>query len=343
MRRHLVSEQANAFAGRYAKEADRETLPCIRRSMAFSFRFKKNETEQPEEGASQKQLSRPSAEEIYRQVICNAREELKRSTTSLAISGFAGGTFMGLSALGTAIALAELGTNPIPSFCARMFYPLGFIVVILGRAQLFTENTLYPVALVFAERGHVWRTLRLWATVLPMNVLGALAFAMLISYTDAVQPHIRDSVVQLGMDALASHPGAIFWGGVMGGWIIALMAWLVSGSHSITGSVMIIWMLTFVVGLGGFSHCIATSGEIFAAILTHHAPWLSYPKWFFLAVAGNISGGVGMVTVLEYGQVIYGGDAAATERSNTNIVEKSASPAQQQTNTGVSVLTNSST
>jgi formate/nitrite transporter FocA (FNT family) len=95
----------------------------------------------------------------------------------------------------------------------------------------------------------------------------------------------------------------------MGGWIIALAAWLVSGSHSITGSVMIIWMLTLIVGLGNFAHCIATSGEILVTILTHQAPWSAYPHWFFPAVAGNICGGVGMVTLIEYGQVIYGDDA----------------------------------
>ena len=64
------------------------------------------------------------------------------------------------------------------------------------------------------------------------------------------------------MEAITGHRATIFWSGVMGGWIIALAAWLVSGSHSITGSVMIIWMLTFVVGLGNFAHCIAASGEI---------------------------------------------------------------------------------
>ena len=57
-----------------------------------------------------------------------------------------------------------------------MFYPLGFIVVIIGRSQLFTENTLYPVALVLAEKKEFWNTMRLWAVVLPSNVAGALAF-----------------------------------------------------------------------------------------------------------------------------------------------------------------------
>jgi len=276
--------------------------------MALRFRRSSQSSAAPAQDA-QKHLQRPSAHEIYQQVASNARQELKRSSISLAISGFAGGTFMGLSALGNGIALAMLGNSTKIQFVAKMFYPLGFIVVILGRSQLFTENTLYPVALVLAEKRHFWNTLRLWGVVLPSNVLGAFSFASLVSLTDALRPEIVHALAHLGTDALNNPPSAVFWSGVMGGWIIALAAWLVSGSHSITGSVMIIWMLTFVVGLGNFAHCIATSGEILVAVLTHQAPWRSYPAWLFPAVAGNICGGVGMVTLIEYGQVIYGGDS----------------------------------
>jgi formate-nitrite transporter family protein len=263
--------------------------------------------------SNQQNLERPSAEQIYRQVLSNAEDELKRTATSLFISGFAGGSFMGLSALGTAIALALLGDGPVASFCAKLFYPLGFIAVILGRAQLFTENTLYPVALVLARKKHVWSTLRLWSLVLPGNVMGAAAFAGLASYTPALQPKILAALVRLGVDA-SQHPAAtIFWSGVMGGWMIASVAWLVSGSHSITGSVMIIFSLAFVVGLGGFAHCIAGSGEVIAAVLTRHLPWWAYPRWLGLAVAGNVCGGVLMVTVLEYGQVIGDSDLRKIE------------------------------
>ena len=255
---------------------------------------------------TQQNLARPSAEEIYRQVSDNAKEELKRTSVALGISGFAGGMFMGLSALGTAIALAMLGHSNGAVMISRMFYPLGFIVVIVGRAQLFTENTLYPVALVLAEKREFWNTMRLWAVVLPANVLGAFAFAALASWTPALSPHFVSELAQLGSDAIANPSATVFWSGVMGGWIIALAAWLVSGSHSITGSVMTIWMLTFIVGLGNFAHCIATSGEILVAVLTHQAAWTRYPAWFLPAVLGNICGGVGMVTVLEYGQVIFG-------------------------------------
>ncbi len=281
--------------------------------MAWQFKRKSPEAKQNE--GNQRNLSRPSAEEIYKQVATNAREELKRSSLSLALSGFGGGTFMGLSALGTAMAMALLPAGPSAQILSRLFYPLGFIVVIIGRSQLFTENTLYPVALVLAEKREFWNTMRLWAVVLPANVCGAFAFACLVSLTPALNPRFVAALSQLGLDALANPSPTVFWSGVMGGWIIALAAWLVSGSHSITGSVMVIWMLTFLVGLGNFAHCIATSGEILVAVLTHHAAWQAYPRWFFPAVAGNICGGVGMVTLLEYGQVIYGAETSPMERA----------------------------
>lgn len=280
------------------------------------FRLRRTPAQPSPSQENQKNLERPSAQDIYEQVANNARQELGRSSVSLAISGLAGGIFMGLSGLGNAIAIALLTpaggiTTKTVFFVARMFYPLGFIVVILGRSQLFTENTLYPVALVLAEKKHLWKTIRLWATVLPANVLGALAFAALASLTHALRPEVAQTLANLGIEATRNAPATIFWSGVMGGWIIATVAWLVSGSHSITGSVMIIWMLTFVVGLGNFAHCIAASGEILAAVLTGQATWAAYGIWLLFAVAGNICGGVGMVTLLEYGQVIYGRDAEA--------------------------------
>lgn len=271
---------------------------------------------EPQSSAPQKDLERPSAHDIYEQVANNARQELGRSGVALFISGIAGGIFMGLSGMGNAIAIALLtpagvAPTPVTLFIAKMFYPLGFIAVILGRSQLFTENTLYPVALVLAEKQHVWKTLKLWLIVLSANVLGAGIFATLASFTGALKPEFVSALAVLGSEAAARPTATIFWSAVVGGWIIATVAWLVSGSHSITGSVMIIWMLAFVVGLGGFAHCIAGSGEVLTAVFVGHMGAGAFPRWLFPAVAGNICGGVGMVTLIEYGQVVYGGDAEA--------------------------------
>lgn len=272
---------------------------------------------EPETSGAQRNLERPSAEEIYQQVARNAKQELQRRSVSLAVSGFTGGTFMGFSALGVGIVMAMLGTGPKAFLLSRMLYPLGFIVVIIGRSQLFTENTLYPVALVLAEKRELWNTLRLWAIVLPSNLLGALAFASLISLTHALPAPMTAAIARLGTDAVHVPLGTVFWSGVMGGWIIATAAWMVSGSHSVTGSVALIWLLTFVVGAGNFAHCIASSGEIMTAALTGQTPWSSYARWLGPAVGGNVCGGVLMVTLLEYGQAIYGkaveGDGKANQ------------------------------
>jgi formate/nitrite transporter FocA (FNT family) len=267
----------------------------------------------------QKDLSRPDAKEIYVQVAANARDELKRSALSLSISGFAGGMFMGLSGMGVAVCTAQLGSSPVSLFIAQMFYPLGFIVVILGRAQLFTENTLYPVALALAERKHYGLTLRLWGIVLTANIIGAFAFALLVARTAALKPEFLSALAHIGVLSVQRTSASIFWSAVLGGWIIAMVAWLVSASHSISGSMILIWALTFFIGLGHFAHCIAGSGEVLTAVLMHQVAWSDYLRWLALAVFGNVSGGVVIVTLLEYGQVIAdeAGEKAITENVET--------------------------
>lgn len=252
--------------------------------------------------SQQRDLERPTANEIFAQVSRNARHELQRPVRALAVSGVAGGLTMGLTGLSVSAVQAALGNAPWAEFIALLFYPVGFLAVILGRAQLFTENTLYPVALILDERRHVWATVRLWAVVFSSNVAGAFVFALLAARTRALHPAMLQALSRLGVEAAAPPQRHIFWSAVVGGWMIALVAWLVSGSHSITGSFAVIWILAFIVGLGHFAHCIATSGEILSAVLSHNLPAADYFRWLLPAVLGNITGGVVLVTLLEYGQ-----------------------------------------
>jgi formate/nitrite transporter FocA (FNT family) len=257
---------------------------------------------QPEGSSVQQDLERPTANQIFNQVAQNARGELSRTSVSLAISGVAGGLTMGLTGLSVSILLSMVGTTPAGKIVAYFFYPLGFMVVILGRSQLFTENTLYPVALMLAEKRHLLSTLRLWAVVFPANILGALLFALLAVKTGALRPEYVAELTHLGVEAQSVPMSHVFWSGVVGGWIIAMVAWLVSASHSITGSVLLIWSMTFIVGLGHFAHCIATSGEMISAVLNGQLHVAQYLGWLLPATAGNITGGVLLVTLLEYGQ-----------------------------------------
>lgn len=261
------------------------------------------ETPKDSSQSQQRDLDRPTAVDIYEQVSRNARRELQRPASALAVSGIVGGLTMGLTGLSVSVVGSMLGNTPVAQFVALMFYPMGFMAVILGRGQLFTENTLYPVALILAERRYFLATARLWAIVFPANVAGAFLFAMLAARTKALQPDQLHALVQLGVQAANPTMRHIFWSGVVGGWMIAMVAWLVSGSHSITGSVAVIWALAFIVGVGHFAHCIATSGEVLAAVLSHGVSPGGYFRWLLPAASGNIVGGVMLVTLLEYGQV----------------------------------------
>lgn len=254
----------------------------------------------------QQDSKRRSAHEIFEQVVENAREELARSSTALMFSGLAGGISMGLTGLGVALALSYLGDGPVQQFISFVFYPIGFIVVVIGRAQLFTENTLYPVVLVLDEHKHVLNTLRLWGIVFASNVVGAIFVGWLLMKTGALPHNFADALAGLGLHAAEGHFTVIFAKGVIGGWLIALVAWMVTASHWTIGQIAVTWLLTFIVGAGHFSHCIASSGEIFAAVMSGHLHYLDYFRWLLPATLGNIVGGVAIVTLLNYGQVRLG-------------------------------------
>jgi formate/nitrite transporter FocA (FNT family) len=247
--------------------------------------------------------TRRSAHEIFEEVESNAHQELKRSAKALVFSGIAGGLGMGLTGLGVASAEAVLGHGKWQQFVAMLLFPVGFIAVIIGRAQLFTENTLYPVALILSERKHVINTLRLWIVVFLANIFGAAAFSLLAIKTGALQAPISDALVRLGTAAVQGDASHIFWSGVIGGWLIALMAWIVTASHWTIGQVAIVWVMAFIVGIGHFAHCIASSGEILSAVWAGSVGFGHYLYWLGAATVGNIVGGVMFVTILNFGQV----------------------------------------
>lgn len=252
---------------------------------------------------------RLSAREIFDVVVDSARDELRRPLAGLAFSALAGGITIGLSALAVALVHSFWGaatdSGAVPLLAAAV-YPIGFIAVIIGRAQFFTENTLYPVVLALAESGHLRRMFAFWGTVLGANLIGAWIFAVLLMRSGAVGANIHAALGDLGVSAAAGSFGAIFWSGVIGGWIMALVAWMVSASSWTTGQIVVTWLLTFIIALGGFAHCVATSAEILSAVVVGRVSWLHYGHWIAAAVLGNIAGGVVIVSLLNYGQVKAG-------------------------------------
>jgi formate-nitrite transporter family protein len=260
-----------------------------------------------EDGAGDEGKLRASAADIYERVKREATEELDRPVAALSFSGLFAGASVGFGAVASAAATVALGHHD-GRLVGAIFFPIGFVVVIIGRAQLFTENTLYPVTLVLDERRHLLATLRLWAVVLGANLIGAALFALLLSKTAAVTPDIVAKVADDGQQATLGSWASFFWSAVLGGWAIALVAWLIQSSGVVIGQIVLIWTLVFAVGLLGLDHSVSTTMEVMCALIKGGVHLGHALAWFAAVLLGNISGGVLITAVLNYGQVRAGGN-----------------------------------
>ena len=248
--------------------------------------------------------SAPRAAVVFEAIRLEAVEELSRRNSALFWSGIAAGLSMGFSFIAEALLQAGLPDYSWRPLLTKLGYSVGFMIVILGRQQLFTENTLTPVIHLLHERrlAVLLDTLRLWAVVLVANILATLLFAVGLFAADVFDPAQNEALQSVAMKAVEGGFRVTFLSAILAGWLIALMVWLLPVAE--TARVAVVIIITYLVGLGGFSHIIAGSTlafYAFAAGLT--TPWAVFGDFFLPTLAGNILGGVAFVAVLNYAQV----------------------------------------
>src|SRR5436190_6459561 len=224
-------------------------------------------SEAADDGVVRTDRMRPSAAEIYERVKQDASEELERRSAGLAFSGLIAGATLGFSGVVLAATQVTLGAHPSTHLIGSLFYPAAFLAVILGRGQFFTENTLYPVALVFDDRRYARPMLRIWGVVFATNAAGALIFAFVAVKTGAFPHGVAPEFARLGK-TLASDPFIDHsWSAVMAGWLLALVAWLVEATEVAIGQAVAIWALAFLVGFLQLDHSVASTGEVFGGTI----------------------------------------------------------------------------
>ena len=219
-------------------------------------------------------------------------------------SGLAAGLSMGFSFLVQAELHSGMPDAPWRPLVAAFGYAVGFLIVVLGRQQLFTESTLSAVLPVLTQRKAkvALKCLRLWGVVLCANLVGTWMFAAAVAYGHPVKPEVMNSLAVLAREA--SEGG--FWNTVLraifAGWLIALMVWLLPSAGSARPVIIVI--LTYAVALGRFSHIIAGSSEAAFATLTGAAGAGDYFGGFLApTLIGNTVGGVLMVALLNHAPV----------------------------------------
>jgi formate/nitrite transporter FocA (FNT family) len=241
---------------------------------------------------------------VHEAVLREGAEQLLRPSASLAFSGLAAGLSMGFSLIAVGLLHAHLPDEPWRPLLSSFGYTVGFLVVVLGRQQLFTEDTLTVVLPLLSRRDArtLLDILRLWAIVLVANLLGALALARVVGNTAVFDPGIHEAFAAIGHEALMGGFGTILLRGIFAGWLIALMVWLLPFAE--TARFFVVVIITYLVKLGGFAHIIAGSVEVLYLVTTGAASWGMYLGGFMLpTLLGNILGGVVLVAMLNQAQV----------------------------------------
>ncbi|MEO6986156.1 MAG: formate/nitrite transporter family protein [Paralcaligenes sp.] len=229
---------------------------------------------------------------------------LQRSVGTLAWSALAAGLSMGFSFLTQAVLQASLPETPWRHLVSGFGYCTGFVIVILGRQQLFTESTLTALLPVLTRPS--WETfllaMRLWAIVLLANIIGTFGFAALLTVPGVFDAAVMQAFAELSLQPAYRDFVPTLMRALFAGWLIALMVWLLPNARS--GRLLTVVLITYVVAVCQLSHIIAGSVEGAYSVLIAHTSAADYLLRFMApTLLGNVIGGVSLVGLLNHAAV----------------------------------------
>jgi formate-nitrite transporter family protein len=264
----------------------------------------------PPDPASDRKLKQEGksldAKSTYEVILEEGEHELARSTSALVWSGLAAGLTMGLSFLSVGLLHAHLPESDWRPLVARLGYTVGFVAVIIGSQQLFTENTLTPMLPLLKKKtwSSLRNVLRLWGAVFAANMVGSLLFALALGGLDLVDARVHRALEDVAREALRNDAGTTFVRAVGAGWLIALLVWMLPGVKG--GRLGVIVLMTYLIALSGFAHVIAGASEVFYAAFRSVATWGDAIGYLLPTLLGNVVGGVTLVTALNHAQATSG-------------------------------------
>ncbi|GAB3672911.1 formate/nitrite transporter family protein [Salinisphaera aquimarina] len=264
----------------------------------------------------------PSAAVVYEAIRREAESELTRPLPGLWFSALAAGLSMGFSFIAQALLYNYTPESAWRPIVASFGYSMGFLFVILGRQQLFTENTLTPVLEVLRVRslGVLTRTLILWIVVLLGNMIGTAIFAFAMSHFDVLDPKVNEALAEIAAKEYEYGFSTMFVRAIFAGWLVALMLWLMPFAE--TARVGVIILVTFLIGLAHFPHIIAGSvAALYAVFSGTHGLGAFFGTFFLPTLLGNMVGGIMLVAVVNYAQVAY----SDSDRDDSDVDRKADS------------------
>ncbi|WP_058912708.1 formate/nitrite transporter family protein [Entomohabitans teleogrylli] len=241
---------------------------------------------------------------IHEHIRMDGEKELERDAMALLWSAIAAGLSMGASLLAKGIFHVQLADIPGGMVLENLGYTFGFIIVIMARQQLFTENTVTAVLPVMQKPsgGNLVLLLRLWGVVLLGNLIGtglaAAAFEFMPIFDDAT----RAAFVSIGKKVMENPPLEMFSNAIISGWLIATMVWMFPAAGA--AKIVVIILMTWLIALADTTHIVVGSVEILYLVFNGDLHWSAFIWPFALpTLAGNIVGGTFIFALLSHAQI----------------------------------------
>ncbi|MBP3723652.1 MAG: formate/nitrite transporter family protein [Selenomonadaceae bacterium] len=241
---------------------------------------------------------------IYNIIREEGEAELARPLQALAFSGLAAGILVSFSFLFRAIFHMYMEGSPIEPLISCLGYTVGFIIVILGRMQLFTENPITTIIPLLSEWSwfRFYEVVRLWATVFFFNIVGTAIAALFYSSPYTLSPQIEAAMHDVAINVMRLSPIENILRGIPAGILIAAIVWI-SPQTKYFRFIMIMFLVYFI-ALGDFAHVVVGSCEMAYIVIADDASFSDYFFRFLIPCGlGNIIGGTLIFTLLVYYQV----------------------------------------
>lgn len=260
-----------------------------------------------------------ASREILRQEILEGRAALELPVNALFVSALSAGLDIGFSLFLMAVVKTriekELFSPTIAELLVANAYAIGFIFVVLGRSELFTEQTTLAVLPVLNRKASLGALGRTWAVVYVANLIGAAAFAGLAVLIGPMLGVIEPRVFGEIATSLTAHSAlAIFLGAVLAGWLMGLLSWLVAAARDTISQVALVAIIATVIGFLHLPHVVAGSVEVLAGVFAGQGVTAAdYGHFLLWTTLGNVGGGTVFVALIKYGHAIQA--AAPDKRS----------------------------
>ena len=251
------------------------------------------------------EMSTPRTPVIYEVVRRLGDEEMMRPNTSLWWSGVAGGLSISFSLLAQAILETHLPEAAWTELVSSFGYCVGFLIVILGRQQLFTESTITVVLPVLKD--FTWQNLfnmaRLWAIVLAANLAGTLFAALFCSLVPVLPDELREGMLSISRDLTGLSFADMFFRAITSGFLMAALVWMIPAAESMKFHV--ITLMNWLIAVGGFTHIVAGSMEAYMLLIAGEwSVWMLIGAFVVPVLIGNMIGGTALFALISYAQVM---------------------------------------